>query len=180
MTAEAHPLLSFDAYVAGQVDAATRLEYVNGRVYVMAGASEQHDLCVSQVVRRFFGAESRGCRVFDHNRKVRTRLRDATYYPDVMVVCGPAANTYYEDDAVVIAEVMSPSTRDIDRREKALAYSTLPSLQMYLLVDLEVGQIDVSVPGEVGWRSHGEGDVIFTPAGDLDVSAVFGAVRALS
>ena len=178
MSVEAHVPLSFGQFVASQVDTDVRLEFVDGRVYAMAGGTDAHDLAVSQIARRFFGAEEHGCRVFTHSRLLRTRLRDATYYPDVMVVCGPRADQHWEDNATVVVEVASPSTRDRDRREKALAYSTLPSLQTYIIVDLELGQFDVSVAGVPGWRSYGAGDVVLTPAGDLDVSAILAAVEA--
>ena len=51
-------------------------------------------------------------------------------YPDVFVVCGPLA--YSSDDPtavtnpVVIAEVLSTSTRDYDRGQKFDLYRTIP------------------------------------------------------
>ena len=44
-------------------------------------------------------------------------------------MCGPAANRLYEADASLVVEVLSPSTQDTDRREKAAAYATLPGLR---------------------------------------------------
>ncbi|MFN0088894.1 MAG: Uma2 family endonuclease [Acidimicrobiales bacterium] len=45
------------------------------------------------------------------------------YYPDVLLVCGPAAHRLYETDADVIVEVLSDSTEGVDRRETAEAYA---------------------------------------------------------
>ena len=67
------------------------------------------------------GARARGCRPFISNRLVR--LGDTAYYPDSFFVCGPAAARLSEADLTVVVEVLSPSTGDTDRREKAVAYA---------------------------------------------------------
>ena len=57
------------------------------------------------------------------------------YYPDSVLICGPVDGAATSlDSPCLIVEVLSPSTRDLDRREKLLAYTTLRSLQGYLLV----------------------------------------------
>ena len=60
---------------------------------------------------------------------------DIFYYPDVMVTCDPQdTEKYYKTAPCLIIEVLSPSTEDIDRREKRLNYQSLPSLQEHVLV----------------------------------------------
>lgn len=59
-------------------------------------------------------------------------------YPDVMVV--PVIDDedeYNVHQAVLIAEVLSPSTEKTDRNDKLKEYSKIPSVQYYLMVSQE-------------------------------------------
>ena len=60
-------------------------------------------------------------------------------YPDVMVVPSPVMLQPGRTDTVIepimIAEVLSASTRNYDRDEKFAAYRALPTFQDYLLID---------------------------------------------
>ena len=57
------------------------------------------------------------------------------YYPDVMVACGaPPDDPYVETAPCVLVEVLSPSTRRTDRREKGSAYRAIDSLEAYVIV----------------------------------------------
>jgi Uma2 family endonuclease len=60
---------------------------------------------------------------------------DLFYYPDVMVACGQEGMTeYYLQHPRLIIEVLSPSTEQIDRREKAFNYHQIATLEEYILV----------------------------------------------
>lgn len=93
-----------------------------------------------------------------------------------MVVCGPAAHRFYEADPALIVEVLSPSTADQDRREKAVAYAASTSLSLLALVDPNIRRIEVARPVEgaiTDWTVYGPGDVISSPFGDIDVDALY-------
>jgi len=50
--------------------------------------------------------------------------------PDLLLSCDPEdRQTYFRTRPSVIVEVLSESTERIDRREKLLSYTSLPSLQ---------------------------------------------------
>lgn len=67
--------------------------------------------------------------------KLRIEGRDAFYYPDVMVVCGPDnGEDYYETAPCLLVEVLSRRTAANDRHGRFNAYTALPSLQTYLIV----------------------------------------------
>jgi Uma2 family endonuclease len=73
---------------------------------------------------------------------VKVHVDDRIYYPDVMVACGKAADVELLVNAPsLIAEVTSPSTRAIDRREKLDAYLKVPSLRQYLVIDQRRKQV---------------------------------------
>ncbi len=60
------------------------------------------------------------------------------HYPDVMVVCGcDEPGPFFETEPCILVEVLSPSTKGTDLREKLTAYKSLPSVQTYLIVDAE-------------------------------------------
>ncbi len=62
--------------------------------------------------------------------------QQAYFYPDVVVTCEAiTAEATSVREPCLLVEVLSPGTRHTDRTTKLLAYTTLPSLQTYLIVD---------------------------------------------
>lgn len=178
-SAEHLPVLGFEDFLRGEAVASRRHELVGGRAYAMSGGTERHDLTAGLVYEALApGARAAGCRPFTANRLLRAGA--AAYYPGVMVVCGPAAHRLYETAATVLVEVASPSTADVDRREKAAAYAGLPTLAAYLLVDPDRRRIEMAVPGANGltWDVYGPGSVVVTPVGTLDLDALYDTVDA--
>jgi Uma2 family endonuclease len=178
-TAKEVPVVSFDSFLAMEQRASRRHELVGGRVYAMAGGSERHDLAAGLLYEALAPkARARGCRPFTSNRLVR--LGDAAYYPDVFVVCGPAADQFYERDLTVVVEVLSPSTSDTDRREKAVAYAGAESFQRYLLVDPTLRRIECAEPSADGlrWLAYGPGSVVPTPIGSINLDELYDALDA--
>ncbi len=72
------------------------------------------------------------------------RPTERFYYPDASVIGrSNPANEYFQDEPVVVAEVLSNSTRRLDEGEKKDAYLTIPSLAVYLLVEQATARIVV-------------------------------------
>lgn len=142
----------------------------------MAGGTERHDLLAGHVFAHLYGAAPAGCRVFSQNRLVR--VADATgYYPDVMVVCTPAADAHWENDATVIVEVLSSSTEDTDRREKAIAYASLAGLQRYVLLDPRgIRRVEVArraANGSWDWQAVGPGGIVDFGVSMVDLDTLY-------
>ena len=58
------------------------------------------------------------------------------YLPDVSIVCDENRQSErFQDNPIVVVEVLSPSTRAFDLDEKLANYLTLRSLQMVLLLE---------------------------------------------
>jgi Uma2 family endonuclease len=118
-----------------------RYEYVAGQIFALASPLNRHEMIATNLVGHFHN-QLRGspCRAWSSNAKVRLQVNreDIFYMPDVMIACGPFTdalqNERYLTNPCVIAEVLSASTEGIDRREKALNYRQIPSLEEYLLV----------------------------------------------
>ncbi|MBC7374221.1 MAG: Uma2 family endonuclease, partial [Frankiales bacterium] len=173
-TASVEPLphVTFADYLALDKVADVRHEWAAGRVYAMSGGSERHGLLSGLLSSALAdGARTAGCRPFQQGRRLRAGL--VSYYPDVMVV-GPAGDDQFETDASLMIEVLSPSTRDVDRREKATSYATLASLRQYVLVDPDRARFEVAdlTADGLRWTAHGPGSVVFTAYGDLHVDAL--------
>lgn len=146
-----HPI-SVEEYLKGEKGSDVRHEYVAGAVYAMAGASGLHNL-IALAFATSLRQHLRGspCHVFMSDMKVR--VRDAFYYPDLLVVCGTIdAGAYYQTAPTLIVEILSESTEARDRLEKRLAYQSLESLKEYVLVTQDKMRVEVYRRIEDGWQ----------------------------
>lgn len=148
MTTPKHPhSISIADYLAGEEVSTVKHEYLGGTVHAMAGASNRHNaIAVSALLT--LGSRLRGkpCQPFNSDTKVRIEFPDHTrfYYPDAMIVCQTNPDSdHYQDQPVVIIEVLSDSTRRADLGEKRDAYLTMPSLKVLLFVELETTEVTV-------------------------------------
>ncbi len=91
-----------------------RHELLGGRVHMMVGGTAAHAAIIGSVFTRFRdAARARGCRAFATDMKLKAG--DNVTYPDVFVTCAKLDDTAtIVDDAVVVVEVLSPSTHDVD------------------------------------------------------------------
>jgi Uma2 family endonuclease len=140
-------LLTVEEYLKLEQDAEIRHEYVAGQIYAMAGASEAHNLIVTNLVA-ILRPHLRGssCRSFvsDMKVKVKTQQADIFYYPDLLVTCDPNdSKKYFKTNPSLIVEVLSDSTETTDKREKRLNYQTIESLQEYVLVSQDEIKVEV-------------------------------------
>ncbi|MBF6593700.1 MAG: Uma2 family endonuclease [Thermaceae bacterium] len=130
-------LMTIDEYLETELAREVRHEFVHGQIYAMAGVTGKHNRICINITSHFMNLSKDRCHVYQTDVKLRIR-REKVYYPDVMGVCqGEPPDEYYETDPCILVEVLSPSTKDIDQREKADAYRSIPSLQTYLIVDTE-------------------------------------------
>lgn len=134
--AEERSAISVEDYVAGELVSRVKHEYLGGYVYAMAGARNVHNVIATNVLGSFHGRlRGRPCQPFNSDTKVRVRLPTHLrfYYPDLSVVCqsNPPEDSY-QDNPVVIVEVLSKATRRLDEGEKKDAHLTIPTLAVYL------------------------------------------------
>lgn len=133
-------------YLAAENDGSWRHEFVNGVVYAMAGASERHKLIRGCFFATLYGHVTQGCRVFSAEMKLRIKdnADERYYYPDVFASCDPNdREPYWCNTAVLVMEVLSPSTERIDRSEKFEAYKRIPSLLEYGLLSQDAIELEL-------------------------------------
>ncbi len=112
------PAVSVEDYLTAEEASQIKHEYVNGQIHAMVGGTLAHNqICMN--IASFFRSNTKGsiCRTFMSDVKVHIEQNNSFYYPDVLVACGAFdPNSYFVNEPVLIVEVLSPSTSDIDRR----------------------------------------------------------------
>lgn len=134
-------------YLAGEEMSEVKQEYLRGTVHATARATNQHNAIAGNCFALLHnGLRGKPCQPFNSDTKVRIEVLDHTrfYYPDAMVVCQPnSPSDHFQDQPVVIVEVLSDSTRRVDLGEKRDAYLTIPSLKVLLFVESESAAVTV-------------------------------------
>jgi Uma2 family endonuclease len=130
--------VTVEEYLTAELRSEVRHEYLGGVVYAMAGASEEHNTLGLNLATALHGHVGDGpCRVFMVDMKVRLHVarEDVFYYPDLMVTCDPRdTERYFMRYPKVLIEVLSAETERTDRREKFFSYTSIETLQEYVLV----------------------------------------------
>lgn len=141
--AQAHRRISAEDYLQHELAADSKHQLIDGEIYAMAGASENHNLLAGNIFAELRNQlRGKPCRTFMADMKVK--VGEDFYYPDVMVVCEPDnADDYYKTAPVIIVEVLSKTTRRFDQSLKRLRCQTLPTLQEYVLIEQDKGEIEV-------------------------------------
>ena len=169
------PDLTYSEYLAYEQASYKKHEFINGQAYAMADASEDHNVISSNLVA-LIRPHLRGkpCRVFSSDMKLTiASANNATYYPDVMVVCDRTdSDPYVKQKPCLLIEVLSPSTAMLDRREKLFNYQKLASLQEYVLVPQSEIKVELYRRDPEGWlvQSLSMGDSLQLQSIDLAIA----------
>lgn len=172
MTALVKPGIGLTAkeYLAGELRSNVRHEYLGGHVYAMSGASRRHNIIAGNIFSSLRShLRGKKCRAYIHDMKVRLPYLagDVFYYPDVMVVCRLGEpSEYYSEAPSIIVEVLSKETESVDRREKLMAYTTIPTLKSYVIVDQYRRRMEVFRRSRGQWKHEildGDRDLLRLP-----------------
>jgi Uma2 family endonuclease len=119
------------------------IEYENGEIIIMSIASDDHEQIVANMlfilVGQFMGLKE--YRQFGSNRHVFIKDLQKAYSPDVSVLKGASEEFEYAKgkssytNPWLVAEVISPSSRNRDFGEKLQGYKAIPSLHYILYVE---------------------------------------------
>lgn len=121
-----------------------RHEFENGILIPMPGETlNANEIAgnISATLRKEL--RQKGYRIFTHDVRTIVREQRLYRYPDLVIT---ASNTIKDirhvTEAVLIVEVLSESTEDIDRNKKFRQYTALPSLQYYLMIHQDMALIE--------------------------------------
>jgi Uma2 family endonuclease len=148
MANPAHLPVSVDEYLAMDEASEVRLEFIDGVVVAMAGASYHHNVIVSNLVANLHNLlKGEPCRALSSDMKTKLATGRDYVYPDVVVVCGEPELEKRRGESLanprVVFEVLSPSTSRLDRGRKAQLYRAMPSLQAYATVEQDAPNIEL-------------------------------------
>jgi Uma2 family endonuclease len=132
-------LVTLDEYRKISETAEERLEYRNGKIFIMSGGSYLHSRITVNIIG-FLGIALRDTDLHIYNGDLRIWIPEfkCGTYADALVINGePEFNGDRTDEILnplLIVEVLSPSTESYDRGEKFRKYRSIPSLAEYLLI----------------------------------------------
>lgn len=126
-----------DYWKVADADPNRKYEYVEGHIRLMTGGTLAHAQLIIQIASLLNVAlRDSECNVYGSDAAVRLNEKHV-YYPDVSVSCDPAdwKRKRALESPTVVVEVLSPTTKKIDRGEKLIAYQHVPAIMEILYVD---------------------------------------------
>jgi Uma2 family endonuclease len=155
-----------EQYLEGEKSSDVKHEYDNGYIVAMVGASRSHNLIALTVASEIKQhLKGKPCRTYISDMKVRiqTQGNDLFYYPDVMVSCDEQPpSEYFENEPILIVEILSPTTETRDKLEKLAAYSSIQSLKEYFTIaqdKVEINRYFIS-EGQTLLTQYQDGDTV--------------------
>ena len=138
MAAQPEYLLTAEQFLEIEFPPDIKAELDNGVIRMMGGGTRAHAR-VQMNLYAFLRTALRGtgCRPFGSGMAVRPH-EGSLRYPDVSVDCGGEPGGDDDrilDDPRVIFEVLSPTTRRVDRGPKLDEYRAIESVEVIVLVD---------------------------------------------
>lgn len=165
--------VSPEEYLRIERAAETKSEYDDGVIYAMAGASYAHNMIVGNLNWSFRNRLPERCRTLPSDMKVRVLNPTRFYYPDVTITCDQPRYADDQQDVLlnplIVLEVLSGGTENLDRGRKFHSYQTIDSLQEYVLVSQDDCKVE-------HFRRDGK-QWIYTQAKGRDAHLVLAAVN---
>ena len=148
---------SYSAYLAMEAEAELKHEYHDGLITALAGGTPVH----GQLAANFGGevvnalkVQSKPCRTYSSDTRIRIDATNRAYYPDFSVVCEQPLTSPDDQHAItnpiLILEVLSESTAGFDRGTKFSHYRQIDSLREYVLISQEKAMVDTFYRTEEG------------------------------
>jgi Uma2 family endonuclease len=159
-----------------------RVELVHGQIVAMAPERLEHSRAKLRAAAALDAAIRRAginCEAFVDGPGIVID-DDTCYEPDALVSCGErgADDAMIAPNPVIVVEVLSPSTRDIDKTVKLADYFRIPGLSHYLVIDLgrrHVVHYRRDHDGVVTVAIMPDGDLALSPPGiSIAVASLFG------
>jgi Uma2 family endonuclease len=162
---------AFDTFVEAQADT-TLFELVEGVIVMMTNPTEANEQIAANIGAPLkIAMDARGCRTYQGGMRVQRsddpRDTDKTR-PDVVVRCGAVRNRTYITDPLIVIEVLSPSTIDVDRGPKLDFYKSLPTMRHIAFIYQDQMRVEHYRRGEQGF----ELEVLKLPADVVHFEAV--------
>jgi Uma2 family endonuclease len=148
-------LLTEKDYLDLEASSQVRHELYNGNLIEMPGGTKFHERLIKNL---FFllglNQIPDTYELFFSGMRLNIPGQNSFFYPDVLLAISSSGADTYFDDALFIAEVLSPRIRTFDTVDKFIEYRKLTSLQYYLLAEPEYYHVTLHYKAEDGtWQS---------------------------
>ncbi len=140
MAAARRKIYTRSEYLAREVRARDRHEFLKGEMIMMEGATIDHSQIKSNLILRLHDVvRAKGCELFATSLRLGVNEGEYYVYPDVMVICGEIELERGREDVVtnpkMVIEIWSEATKHYDSTTKFSIYARIPSLQEYVMID---------------------------------------------
>lgn len=179
VTAIKNQKYTVEEYFELELNSEERLEFWDGNVWSMAGASPEHEQIVVNVgghLRELL--RGRKCSIFSSNLKILVPQYPPYRYPDLTVICGEGNYEMMGGMKVLInpqmiVEILSPSTEAFDRSDKFSYYQSIPSFTEYIMIAAnrpKITQLIKSNEGEwIQREGNGLDSGLHLPSFNIDI-----------
>lgn len=129
-----------------------RYQLIDGVPVMMAPALEAHGELVASLGAEIRDRLERPCRVISEAGITIPDRADTFYIADLAVTCAPREpGRRMIADPVLLVEVLSPSTEDVDRIRKVADYRSLPSVREILIIFSDERRVELQRRTMQGW-----------------------------
>ncbi|MBV9812810.1 MAG: Uma2 family endonuclease [Acetobacteraceae bacterium] len=134
MTVALRETWTIERFLAWEDAQEGRHEFDGRRIVEATGGTRAHQRIVSNLIRAL--EDALDPERFDAVPEMRLAVGGSVRYPDVTVVAGrvPDAERTLRD-ALVLFEVVSPDSLDLDHGAKRAEYAGLPSIRRYVILE---------------------------------------------
>lgn len=132
--------MTVEEYIQFELQSEKRHEFINGQLSEMPGEKDiNNEIALYICSYLLHHLKPKGFQVYMNDVKLATPDKRKFYYPDVFVTreARNDNNRYIKYEPELIVEVISPSTHITDTVDKYIAYTSIPSLKYYLIVEPE-------------------------------------------
>jgi Uma2 family endonuclease len=130
-----------------------RYELLDGVPVMMAPSLEAHGELAAALTIEIGTRLKQPCRVISEPGIIIPDRADTYYVADLAVTCAPREpGRRMVAEPVLVVEVLSPSTGQVDRWRKVADYRTLPSVREILVVFSDERRVEVQRRSGDGWR----------------------------
>jgi Uma2 family endonuclease len=130
-----------------------RYELLDGVPVMMAPPLEAHGELAAALAGEIQTRVRPPCRVISEAGLLIPDRPDTFYVADLAVTCAPREpGRRMVVEPVLVVEVLSPSTGQVDRWRKVADYRTLPSVQEILVVFSDERRVELQRRASDGWR----------------------------
>lgn len=150
-------IYSFDDLLELEELSGIKYELLDGHIFAMTGGTKAHNLIALGLFIEIDAQKEADCRLYVADVKLRVSQNgqenniDTSLYPDVMLACSEELSDLYEENPLLVAEVLSDSSARKDKTDKKQKYLNLPSLSAYLVLSQTEIMITLHQKTADGW-----------------------------